>query len=637
MHRPLAIDDLYLLALPGDPALAPGGERVVYTLTTQDAELDRAESALWEVRADGGAPRPLTRGPADLAPRWSPDGATLAFLRAGRIHLLPADGGEAVPLTDRDAGVPVWSPDGARIAFAAPADRPDPDAPVQVDRLGYKADGHGLLGNVPTALFVVDVATGETTRITDSVRHGVHRAGQPAWSPEGTRLAFPASVGDRADVTGALVACVTDLDGVDLRVLGNTEGVTASVGWFPDGEALLVVGQDTVRAGHLNLVRQPLDGSSGTVLTAALDRNVMPGMPGYPGALPQFTGKDAGGLLFCARDRGVTRLYRLGDAGIAEVPLPAGTGVAACSVAAGTGRAAVLVADATRFAEIELLDLATDRTTRLTRHTADSLPGVDLPEITEREFTISDGTRVHGFLIRDPAAPPGGPLLVDVHGGPHNAWAPHADSVHLYHHELAARGWTILALNIRGSDGYGEAFYTAALGAWGEGDERDVLEPVQALVDEGLADPDRIALTGYSYGGYLTCWLSARSRVFRVAVPGGVVTDLVSMAGTSDVGQDLIDSEIGPRDRLAALSPLTHADAVRVPTLILHGEADDRCPVGQAEQWFHALRSRGVPVRLVRYPGGDHMFLLTGRPSHRADYSRRLVGWVTEHLGGDRD
>lgn len=639
MTRPLAIDDLYRFALPGDPALAPGGDRVVYTLTTQNAEHDRAESALWEVRADGGTPRPLTRGPADHAPRWSPDGSTLAFLRAGQIHLLPADGGEAVPLTDREpgAGAPVWSPDGARIAFSAPAERPDPVAPVPVDRLGFKADGRGLAGNVPTALFVVEVETGRTTRVTDAVQHAVQHAGPPAWSPDGTRIAFPASVGDRSDVTGTWAACVVEADGTGLRVAGNADGLTATVAWFPDGESLLVTGRATADTGHLHLMRLPLDGSPGTVLSAALDRNVMPGGPGYPGALPRFTGGDADELVFCARDRGVTRLYRLGGAGISEVALPAGTGVAGCSVAAKAGRAALLVADATRFAEIELLDLGTGQVTPLTRHTADSLPGVALPEITEREFTISDGTRVHGFLIRDPDAPAGGPLLVDVHGGPHNAWAPHADPVHLYQHELAARGWTVLMLNIRGSDGYGEAFYTAALGAWGEADERDVLEPVQALIDEGVADPARVALTGYSYGGYLTCWLSARSAVFRAAVPGGVVTDLVSMAGTSDEGDSLTGLEIGPRDRLVALSPLTHAGGVRVPTLILHGDADDRCPVGQAEQWFHALRSRGVPVRLVRYPGGDHMFLLTGRPSHRADYSRRLVGWVTEHLGVDHD
>lgn len=235
------------------------------------------------------------------------------------------------------------------------------------------------------------------------------------------------------------------------------------------------------------------------------------------------------------------------------------------------------------------------------------------------------------MITRAADTPPGGPLLVDVHGGPHNAWAPHSDPVHLYHQELASRGWTILTPNVRASDGYGEAFYTAALGAWGETDEQDVLQPVAALVAEGLVDPARIALTGYSYGGYLTCWLSARSDLFAAVVPGGVLVDLKSMAGTSEEGHLIAGHEIGDPARMAELSPLSHADAVRAPTLILHGGADDTCPVGQAEQWFHALRTRDVPARLVVYPGSSHLFLLDGRPSHREDYSRRLVAWVTTH------
>ncbi|WP_274556240.1 S9 family peptidase [Streptomyces spiramyceticus] len=641
MTRPLTIDDLYRFAIPADPVLSPDGDRVVYTLTTQDAEHDRAACSLWEVRTDGGPARRLTRGPADAAPRWSPDGTTVAFLREGRIHLLPATGGEAAPLADGEpehgGGVPVWSPDGTRIAFAAPACRPDPAAPVVIDRLGYKADGDGAFGPVRTHLFVADVATGESRQLT----HGDFHAGPPAWSPDGSRLAFPASIGGDTDVTGASAAYVIDVDadGAMPRLTGPATGLIGPVDWFADGTALLVVGRTTVSAGHLALLRQPLDGGAPVPLTGALDRNVMPGGPGYPGALPQFRGAD---IVFCARDRGVTRLYQLAADKITEFPLAEGTGVGGCSVAAKAGRAALLVSDRSSFGEIALLDLDTGSTTRLTEHTAEALAGVTLHPSTEREFTISDGTRVHGFVVRDPKAPSHGPLLVDVHGGPHNAWSPHADPVHLYHQELASRGWTILALNIRGSDGYGEAFYTAAIGAWGDADEKDVLEPVAELVAEGLADPGRIALTGYSYGGYLACWLSARSDVFAAVVPGGVVTDLISMAGTSDTGHDLFTTEIGDRDRQVALSPLSHVDAVRAPTLILHGEADDTCPVGQAEQWFHALRVRDVPVRLVRYPGASHLFVLSGRPSHRADYSRRLVGWVTGHTalrtaGADHD
>ncbi|WP_217370611.1 S9 family peptidase [Nonomuraea antri] len=628
MTRPLTIDDLYRFAIPGDPDLSPGGERVVYTLTTQDAADDRPVTSLWEA-GPSCPPRRLTLGPADAVPRWSPDGGTVAFLRQGRLHLLPAAGGEPYPVGGEAAGEPVWSPDGTRIAYAAtdPAPGVGDAAPVVVDRLGFKADGAGLTGG--TQLFVTDLATGHTTRLTSGDVH----AGRPAWSPDGTRLAYTAATGADADVTGARAVHVVDATpgAAEPRRIGPGDGRADTVHWFPGGDALLVTGRADLRPGHATLLRQPLDGSPPVPLAPGFDRNVMTGGPGYPGAPPLFLDDDGRSILFCARDRGVTRLYRLDGDRVTELPLPAGTGVGGCSAALKTGTAALATADAATFAEIALFDLVTGTLEHLTRHTAAALPGVAFHPVTEREFTVSDGIRVHGFVTRDPQAPPGGPLLVDVHGGPHNAWSPHADPVHLYHQELATRGWTILTLNIRGSDGYGEDFYTAAVGGWGEADEKDVLEPVAELVAEGLADPRRIALTGYSYGGYLTCWLSARSDVFAAAVPGGVVTDLRSLAGTSDVGQSLADGEVGDDARREALSPLTHAAGVRAPTLILHGEADDRCPVGQAEQWFHALRARGVPVRLVRYPGASHLFVLTGRPSHRADYSRRLVDWVTGH------
>ncbi|MEU4501903.1 S9 family peptidase [Streptomyces sp. NPDC024089] len=635
MTRPLKIEDLYRFEIPGDPALSPDGERVAYTLATQDAGNDRVIRSIWEVRAGGGPARRLTHGPADTAPRWSPDGARLAFLRAGRLHLLSADGGEAVPVTTPDrcqagAGVPVWSPDGTRIAFAAPETRRADSAPVVIDALGWKADGAGLIGSVRTQLFVVDVESGEVVQLTRDDRH----VGSPSWSPDGTRLAYPANTGPDSAAFGPSAAHVVEVgtEAPQPRRIGPADGLAGPVSWYPDGSALLVVGRTTFGVGHSELLRQPLDGSAPVPVSAALDRNVLPGGPGYPGALPQFHGDD---IVFCARDRGATRLYRLDAAGISASPLPAGTGVSGCSVAPKAGRAAVVVSDSARFAEVVLLDLddwtSGQQPARLTDHMARSLPEIALHPVTEREFGIADGTVVHGMITRAADTPPGGPLLVDVHGGPHNAWAPHSDPAHLYHQELATQGWTILTLNVRASDGYGEAFYTGAVGAWGETDEQDVLQSVAALVAEGLVDPDRIALTGYSYGGYLSCWLSARTDLFAAVVPGGVLVDLKSMAGTSEEGHLIAEHEIGDPARLAELSPLSHADAVRAPTLILHGGADDTCPVGQAEQWFHALRTRDVPARLVVYPGSSHLFLLDGRPSHREDYSRRLIEWVTTH------
>jgi CubicO group peptidase (beta-lactamase class C family) len=212
--------------------------------------------------------------------------------------------------------------------------------------------------------------------------------------------------------------------------------------------------------------------------------------------------------------------------------------------------------------------------------------------------------------------------------------------MHLYHQELAARGWTVLIVNPRGSDGYGTEFYDAVFGAWGEADRNDFLEPIDQLVAEGLADPKRLAITGYSYGGFMTCYLTSRDDRFAAAVTGGVVADLVSMGGTSDDAHFLSVAELGAlpwkggdRERLAELSPFTHVDTVTTPTLVLHGGDDVRCPVGQAEQWHYALREQGVPTRLVIYPGESHVFPLLGKPSHRMDFCTRIVGWVEQYAG----
>ncbi|MBC9716583.1 serine hydrolase [Streptomyces sp. TRM66268-LWL] len=650
MTRRPGIDDLYALALPEQPALSPDGTRVVYVLRTADREHDRDHRELWTVPAGGGPARRLTREPADTAPAWSPDGRTLAFVRGGgdgppQLWLLPADGGEPEPVTELPlgAGAPVWSPDGKTLAFTAAAGPSDDGkAPVATDRLGYKADGQGLFGPVRAQLHVLDLATRTVRRLT----HGDRHVGAPAWSPDGRRLAFASACGDDADLTLRSAAYVVDAHdpGAAPRLVGGDEGLAYTVTWTADGAALLVTGRTDVRAAHTGLLRVPLDGGPTDDLTVALDRNLMPGGPGYPGALPQLADEN---VLFCIRDRGCTHLYEL-DARGESRPLVAGDGqvVSGLSVAvsaadtntAAGNTAVVVLATPSSYGEIVAVDLSTGRTRTLTTHGA-NLADVEPFAPQEREFTVSDGTTVHGWLLRDPEHTGPGPLLLDIHGGPHNAWNGAADSVHLYHQELVARGWSVLLLNPRGSDGYGEAFFTGAIGAWGAADARDFLEPLDALVEEGIADPDRLAVAGYSYGGFMTCWLTSRDDRFAAAVAGGAVSDLTSMCGTSDEARALGIAELGGppwrhRTEYAALSPYSRVEHVRTPTLVVHGAADERCPAGQAEQWFTALRERGVPARLVLYPGSSHLFLLDGPPSHRTDLGRRIVAWVEEHAGG---
>jgi len=645
MNR-VTVDELLAVRTPEQPALSPDGARIAFVLRTTDRDGDRDTRALWQVPTTGGDPAPLTHATADSTPVWSPDGTQLAFLRAqdgpAQIWLLPAAGGEARGLTTLPlgAGAPAWSPDGERIAFTAPVDSAAlpgdtaetilarRSAPASTDRLGYKADGAGNLGTLVQQLHVLDVASGKVTALT----HGRSHASDPFWSPDGTLLAYSTSVEDDADLTlriPVFVRSSTDPNSEAVRVSAADVQATA-VGWTPDGRHVVAAGRLDTEVGNADILLFPVDGGEPRSITGSLDRNVMPGGPGYPGGMPQVTA--GGDLVFCLRDNGYTHVYRVAQDGTGATALVDGTAnVSGLSVTASS--AAIVLATPESFGDVAFLDLADGTTRVLTDH---GTPDLDLVVAEERRFTISDGTVVTGWLRRDPAATGPLPLLLDIHGGPHNSWNGAADLIHPYHQVLARRGWAILTLNPRGSDGYGDAFFSAVSGGWGVNDANDFLEPLDQLVAEGIADPTRLTVTGYSYGGFMTCFLTSRDDRFAAAVGGGVVTDLLSMGGTSDFGHYLSAKENGglpwrDAERIAAQSPFTRVDRVTTPTLILQGAADERCPVGQAEQWFTALRERDVPTRLVLYPGGSHLFLLSGPPSHRADYSQRVIDWVEQY------
>ena len=241
MTRRMRIDDLTDLAVPSQPALSPDGDRVVYVLRTLDAGEDRNVDQLWTVPDAGGTPRRLTTGNADTSPAWSPDGSRIAFVRDGQIHLLATDGGEPERVTDLPlgAGAPVWSPDGARLAFTAPVD-PGNAGPLVADRLDYQADGSGMFGAVRSQVHVVDLASGECRQVTDGTEH----AGAPAWSPDGTHLAFTRAVGEDSDLRFRIAVHLLDVDDPKAlpRVFAFADGVARTVSYAADGESLLVVG-----------------------------------------------------------------------------------------------------------------------------------------------------------------------------------------------------------------------------------------------------------------------------------------------------------------------------------------------------------------------------------------------------------
>jgi dipeptidyl aminopeptidase/acylaminoacyl peptidase len=628
----MRIEDLIDLAVPSAPALSPDGTVVVYVLRTLDADSDRACDRLWLAATDGSGSRPLTAGPADTAPAWSPDGRRLVFLRDGQLALLELATADPVVLTDLPlgAGAPAWSPDGTRLAFSAPprGSSRDRTAPLVTDGVDYQADGAGTTGIVAEQVHVLDVASTELSVLT----HGPFAAGAPRWSPDGERLVFTRRTGTDTDLEPRVAVHLLDLETKAARpaALGTSVALTADV--TADGTSLLVVGHPGDPVGHAHLLRVPLDGAGPIDLSAALDRNVMPGATAYPGGRPaELDGR----ILFCLRERGGTHLWSVAPDGSGARAVLDGSGQVVSGLSVAAGRVVVVLATPTSFGEIVLLDPVDGTRTVLTAH-GDAPHGAELFVGQEREFTIADGTRVHGRLYHD-GRPGPVPLLLDIHGGPHNAWTGAADEMHPYQQELASKGWAVLTVNPRGSDGYGEPFFTGVHSSWGLADAADFLEPVAELVAEGLADPDRLAVTGYSYGGFMTCWLTAHDNRFAAAIAGGVVSDLTSMGGTSDEAHFISAHELGATpweqpERFRELSPITRVAQVGTPTLILHGAADLRCPVGQAQQWHTALRELGVPTRLVLYPEASHAFVLTGRPSHRIDYSRRLVDWLDQYV-----
>ncbi len=650
MTRRLRSIDLLDIAVPEQPALSPDGQWVAYVLKTLDAGTDSNRRNIWLVDTQGGSPRQVTFSNSDASPAWLPDGSRLSFVRTteGRdevcIMTMADHAVETIATLPSGAGKPVWSPDGTRLAFAAfvstsravadPAEAAQlADPPLVADGFFYRTDGIGMLGSSIRQLHVLEPATGNCTQLT----YGDWHVRDPEWSPDGGRLAFAA--GPAADDESSLVAPahVVELErrGTEPSVVGPTNVVVGALEWATDGQSLLAVSSRPV--GHNSLVRLPLDGSAPVDLSGTLDRNVMAGAPAYPGASPRLTGGGES-VLFCIRDRGCTHLLAVDVDGGEPRPVLHGDAVVVSELSVAGAKAVTILKTPASFGEVVSVDVEDGTVRVLTTHGA-NLDDVELFERREREFTISDGTVVQGWLIRDPEITEPQPLLLDIHGGPHNAWNSAADEVNLYHQELAALGWAVLLLNVRGSDGYGEQFYRAAVGRWGLADSPDFLEPLDELVAEGMADPDRLAVTGYSYGGYMTCYLTAHDTRFAAAVAGGVVSDLRSFQGTSDSGHFFKERELGCQEKhgfaaYEAMSPISAVDRVTTPTLILHGANDLRCPVGQAEQWHAALCEQGVESCLVLYPGGAHLFPDIGPPSHRIDFNRRIISWVEDHANG---
>lgn len=632
-------ESLYGLLFPSDPQVSPDGQRAAFVLTdVHDTGTKERPAMRYRARlhlADGHGTRPLTFGDTDRAPRWSPDGTTLAFLRGqpAQLHLLPLAGGEAEKVTDLPGSVgdAQWSPDGEHLAFLSGAGRDehaDDEARV-AERLSYRFNGLGWRTDVCRAVHVLNVRTREVR----TLHMPPFEVRDFAWWPDGRGLLLATASDEAQDARGHADLVTVTLDGTP----GETVAWGGSVGALAphaDGRILLLG-----RPGERGFVTDPhlhlYEDGAWRAVDAHTDRpagNLVGGdshvgaMPGRPAWL------DAHTVAFL-QTRG-------GACGVAQLDVRSGAITdrvfhAERVVAGFTANAngiAHLDESASDFPEVVL------NGQRVTQNAARL---GDLSPVAPARVTFgTDLGEGEGWVLSSGNGPQ--PALLSIHGGPHTAYG------HAFMHEFqvfAARGYAVCYSNPRGSVGYGQAFVDDHHGRWGTVDAADLL----AFFDACLArfphlDRARTGVMGGSYGGFMTNWLTSQTDRFHVAVTDRCISNLISFQGTSDIGPWFWQAELGldahtaaDVDRLWQMSPLKHAGNVRTPTLIIHAEEDHRCPVEQGEQWFTALKARGVPVRFVRFPGEDHELSRSGRPDRRVRRLHEYLRWLHTYVPAGAD
>ena len=648
--RPLRMDDLDRLKVVRDPQISPDGAWVAYTVTSVDVAADKDDTDVWMVSWDGARRVRLTSSPeSETRPRFSPDGRYLSFLssRGGKpdqegaqVFLLERAGGEAQRVTEVEGGVSdyAWSPDGRKLVLVV--EDPDPETkraaeakgekkpkpkPIVIDRYRFKQDIAGYLGARRSHLYLFDVEG----RKAEALTSGAFDEKLPSFSPDGKWLAFvskraPADPdrSNNADVfvmeaqPGAPARALTTYLGDD-----NDRGSSPPV-FSPDGKLVAYLQGAEARDyayGQDQLMVVPVAGGAPLALTAALDR---------PVSSPRWT-KDGAALTFLVVDDRSAYVARVAAAGGSVERFPTGKRVISAFAQGKDGRLAVLAATDAEPAEVHALENGALR--RLSRHN-EWLDEVRLGTTEEFTSKSQDGTPVSGLLVKPPDFAPGRryPTLLRIHGGPSGQ----DDHAFAFEREiLAASGYLVVAANYRGSNGRGQAFQRAIAADWGNKEVVDLLGAIDYVVAQGLADPDRLGLGGWSYGGILTNYTIARDHRFKAATSGAGSSNQLSMYGVDHYIVQY-ETELGPpwknRDLWLKVSyPFFEADKITTPTLFLGGEKDFNVPLMGGEQMYQALRSLGVDTQLVIYPGQFHGLTV---PSYRKDRLERYVAWYDKYL-----
>ncbi len=645
--------EIFELELATDPQISPDGSQVAYVRAFMDVMKDRRLGNLWLVSSDGARHRPLTTGPNSYgSPRWSPSGDRLAFTSgqdgSTQIYVRYMDDGQTgrlTQLTQSPSGL-AWSPDGDWLAFSMfvpsspepfvelpskPAGAEWAEPPTVIEKLRYRADGAGYLDDGYNQLFLVSAEGGTPRQLTEGdFNHG----GQLSWTPDGSEIVFSANRhdGGEYDPANSEVYSISVATG-EITQLTDRQGPDSSPTVSPDGKHIAYTGFDDRYQGYqiTALYLMDRDGQNARVVTDELDRDVN-----------QATWRaDSRGLFFRYDDEGNTKLAFVDLKGKVETlvgglgGLSLGRPYAGSSFSASrNGVLAYTYSTPMRPADVGVVRPGDAEGSRLTDLNADLFDHKTLAEIEEIWFESShDGRKIQGWIAKPPGFDPSGkyPLILEIHGGPFANYGDRfASEIQLY----AAAGYVVLYINPRGSTSYGREFGNLIHHNYPGEDYDDLMSGVDAVIERGYVDSERLYVTGGSGGGVLTAWIVGKTNRFRAAVVAKPVINWYSFVLTADSYPFFYKYWFpgfpwDEQEHYMARSPLSLVGNVETPTMLLTGEADHRTPISETEQYYQALKLRKIETAMVRVPGASHG--IANRPSHLIAKVAYILEWFDRH------